>query len=184
MFEWKGPMLHAKTAVCDGRWARVGSTNLNVASWLSNYELDVATADPGFAGEMEDMFLSDLENSTELVLAGKRLRSAEPRPRPQRVPRKVRGSAGRAAAGALRVGNTVSAAISERRTLEGGERRMVFFGGLALGVLSALWALFPHVLAVPVAILCGWLALSLLWKAWRLRKAAAARPPGVAAHDA
>jgi cardiolipin synthase len=172
VFEWKGPMLHAKTAVCDGRWARVGSTNLNIASWLSNYELDVATADPGFAGEMEDMFLSDLENSTELVLAGKRLRSAAPRPRPQRVPRKVRGSAGRAAAGALRVGNTVSAAISERRTLEGGERRMVFFGGLALGVLSALWALFPPVLAVPVAVLCGWLALSLLWKAWRL-----GRPP-------
>ena len=32
VFEWKGPMLHAKTAVCDGRWARVGSTNLNIAS--------------------------------------------------------------------------------------------------------------------------------------------------------
>jgi len=28
VFEWKGPMLHAKTAVCDGQWARVGSTNL------------------------------------------------------------------------------------------------------------------------------------------------------------
>ena len=45
---------------------------------------------------------------------------------------------------------------------------MVFFGGLALAVVSALWALFPHVLGVPVAVLCGWLALSLLWKAWRL----------------
>jgi len=29
VFEWKGSMLHAKTAVADGRWARVGSTNLN-----------------------------------------------------------------------------------------------------------------------------------------------------------
>jgi cardiolipin synthase A/B len=34
VFEWNGPMLHAKTAVVDGRWARVGSSNLNVASWM------------------------------------------------------------------------------------------------------------------------------------------------------
>jgi cardiolipin synthase A/B len=34
VFEWNGPMLHAKTAVADGRWARVGSSNLNVASWM------------------------------------------------------------------------------------------------------------------------------------------------------
>ena len=36
VFEWNGPMIHAKTAVADGRWSRVGSTNLNIASWLSN----------------------------------------------------------------------------------------------------------------------------------------------------
>ena len=34
VFEWNGPMLHAKTAVADARWARVGSTNLNPASWI------------------------------------------------------------------------------------------------------------------------------------------------------
>ena len=28
VFEWNGSMLHAKTAVADGQWARVGSTNL------------------------------------------------------------------------------------------------------------------------------------------------------------
>ena len=28
VFEWNGSMLHAKTAVADGKWARVGSTNL------------------------------------------------------------------------------------------------------------------------------------------------------------
>jgi cardiolipin synthase A/B len=177
IFEWKGPMVHAKTAICDGLFARVGSTNLNVASWLSNFELDVAVEDPGFARQMEDMFLSDLENSTELVLAGRRLRSSAPRPRGQRLPRKARGSAGRAAAGALRVSNTVSAAISDRRTLEGGERRAVFLGGLVLLVFSVLWALFPRVLAVPVSLVLGWLSLSLLWKAWRLRKRAPAAGP-------
>jgi len=172
VFEWKGPMLHAKTAVCDGRWARVGSTNLNVVSWLGNYELDVALEDARFAGNMEEMYLADLENSTELVLSGKRMRSAVPRAPGKRVPRRVRGSAGRAAAGALRVGNTVTAAISERRTLESGERRMVFLGGLALLVVAVLWGFFPRVLGIPVAVILSWLGLSLLWKAWRLR-----RPP-------
>jgi cardiolipin synthase len=36
VFEWTGSMLHAKTAVADRRWARVGSTNLNFASFLAN----------------------------------------------------------------------------------------------------------------------------------------------------
>jgi len=121
---------------------------------------------------MEEMYLADLENSTELVLSGKRMRSAVPRPPGKRVPRRVRGSAGRAAAGALRVGNTVTAAISERRTLESGERRMVFLGGLALLVVAVLWGFFPRVVGIPVAVILSWLGLSLLWKAWRLR-----RPP-------
>lgn len=45
VFEWNGPMMRAKTAVADGMWARVGSTNLNIASWMGNYELDVAIED-------------------------------------------------------------------------------------------------------------------------------------------
>jgi len=172
VYEWKGPMLHAKTAVCDGRWARVGSTNLNIVSWLGNYELDVALEDARFAGQMEEMYLADLENSTELVLSGRRMRSAVPRPRGQRMPRRMRGSAGRAAAGALRVSNTVTAAISERRTLESGERRMVFLGGLALLAIAALWAIFPRILGIPLAVLLAWLGLSLLKKAWGLRRPA------------
>ena len=42
VFEWNGSMLHAKTAVADGRWARVGSSNLNLASWIGNCEIDLA----------------------------------------------------------------------------------------------------------------------------------------------
>ena len=49
IFEWNGAMLHAKTAVADGRWSRVGSTNLNLASWMTNYELDVVVEDEVFA---------------------------------------------------------------------------------------------------------------------------------------
>ena len=61
IFEWNGSMLHAKTAVADGRWARVGSSNLNLSSWLANWELDVAVEDERFAREMERVYEEDLD---------------------------------------------------------------------------------------------------------------------------
>ena len=48
IFEWNGVMIHAKTAVADGQWARVGSTNANITSWFGNWELDVAIEDEKF----------------------------------------------------------------------------------------------------------------------------------------
>ncbi|HWP98970.1 MAG TPA: phospholipase D-like domain-containing protein, partial [Vicinamibacterales bacterium] len=91
VFEWNGSMLHAKTAVADGQWARVGSTNLNPASWIGNWELDVAIEDEGFAREMEAMYLEDLEHATEIVLSPRRrvLRAGErERRRVRRRPRR------------------------------------------------------------------------------------------------
>src|SRR5688572_8421990 len=55
VFDWNGTMLHAKTAVAEGRWARVGSTNLNLASWLGNCELDAVIEDTDFATQMEEV---------------------------------------------------------------------------------------------------------------------------------
>ena len=78
IFEWNGTMVHAKTAIADSRWARIGSTNLNVNSWLGNWELDVALEDRGVATTLESHFLEDLERSTEIVLQTYRL-SARPR---------------------------------------------------------------------------------------------------------
>ena len=49
IFEWNGAMMHAKTAVADCHWARVGSSNLNLASWIGNYELDIAVDNEAFA---------------------------------------------------------------------------------------------------------------------------------------
>ena len=72
IFEWNGTMLHAKTAVADGRWARVGSTNLNIASWFGNCELDAVVEDDRFAAQMEEMYLQDLTNATEVVLDEKK----------------------------------------------------------------------------------------------------------------
>src|SRR5262249_7286560 len=72
VYEWNGPMVHAKTAVADGRWARIGSTNLNPMSWVSNWELDVVIEDHRIGEQMEQMFLEDLGNATEMVLTAKR----------------------------------------------------------------------------------------------------------------
>ncbi|MFO0623431.1 MAG: phospholipase D-like domain-containing protein [Polyangia bacterium] len=74
IFEWQGPMLHAKTTVVDGKWCRVGSSNLNLASLLTNWELDVVVEHESFGRAAEQMFLRDLKNSRELHLRSRRTR--------------------------------------------------------------------------------------------------------------
>ncbi len=68
LFEWEGPMIHAKTSVADGVWSRIGSSNLNLASLLGNWELDLAILDRQLGAEMEAIFLEDLNSSEEIVL--------------------------------------------------------------------------------------------------------------------
>lgn len=68
VFEWSGPMLHAKTSVTDGRWVRIGSTNLNWSSLLRNWELDVIIEDPAAAAEFERVFRRDLTRSAEVQI--------------------------------------------------------------------------------------------------------------------
>lgn len=166
VFEWNGSMLHAKTAVADGRWARVGSTNLNIASWLGNYELDVTIEDERFGAMMQQVYEGDLAHATEIVLASRnRVRAAAPRPAVRRG-----GSASRAAAGALRLGNSVSAAITNRRVLGPAEAGTMAKVGVVLLVLATVAVLWPLAVAVPAAVLGAWLALALLAKAWRLRR--------------
>ncbi len=181
VFEWNGSMMHAKTAVADGQWARVGSTNLNVASWLGNCELDVAIEDQAIAQEMEAMYLEDLQNATEIVLDARRKVRAPPR-HPGRHPFVAggRGSAGRAAAGALRIGNVLGAAFTNRRELEPVEARIMLTAGMALLALAALCWFFPRLVLYPLVAILGWIALALLYKGWALRRTeqAAARASG------
>jgi cardiolipin synthase len=182
VFEWKGSMLHAKTAVADGRWARIGSSNLNVASWVGNYELDAVIEHEPTALAMEQMYLKDLENATEIVL--------KPRSRPWRpelVGDRERardgggterdgvglsatgGSASRAAAGVLRVGRAVGAALTEQRVLAHTEARVVAIVGVLLTIIATVGILWPLVIAIPVAILLLWMAISLFFRAHALR---------------
>ena len=172
VFEWNGPMMHAKTAVADGHWGRVGSTNLNVASWISNWELDVIVEDDGLGRAMEQMYEADLAHSTEIVLGAGRLRGRRVRPIAP-VARHVRrgtGSGPRAAAGAVRIGYQIGAVVTARRTLGPAEAALAGRAGVVLLVLAVVTLFFPLVTAVPVAVVAAWVGLSLLGRAWRLRR--------------
>lgn len=169
VYEWNGPMIHAKTAVADGRWARVGSSNLNLASWITNWELDAVVEDQNFGEQMEHMFLLDLKHSTEVVLTARRKVSAPSKPRIRRLRAKIDTmSSGRAAAGAVRISNAVGAAIANRRVLSPAEARIMFSGGLLLSLLSVVFVLWPRVLSIPLAIFGLWMAVSLFIKAFAL----------------
>ncbi len=169
VFEWNGSMLHAKTAVADDNWARVGSTNLNIASWLANYELDVAIEHEGVAAQMSEMYERDIERATEIVLNRRnRVRAAPDAPARPRERRALSGSATRAAAGALSVGAAVGAALTNRRLLGPAEASFVgtvAFILLAVAVLAVLW---PPVLAFPIALLFAWAGIVMLLRAHRL----------------
>jgi cardiolipin synthase len=167
VFEWNGPMLHAKTAVADGRWARVGSTNLNPASWLGNWELDVAVEDADFARAMEAMYEDDLRHSTEIVIGQqRRVRAAS-----ARGTRPVRRGSRRAAAGAIGVGSTIGAAITNRRLLGPAEARVLATSGVMMVVCAAAILWWPKAAAFPLAAAAIWIALSLIVKAWKLHRA-------------
>lgn len=170
IFEWNGTMMHAKTAVADDDWARVGSTNLNLASWFGNYELDAFVEDDDFARQMQEMYLQDLANATEVVLTARRKVSVpgEPRGRHLSIVR-GRGSAGRAAAGALRIGNAIGAAFTNRRILEPIEARIMLGAGACLVAIAILLALFPRAFAYPLAVVLSWMAVALIFRGYKLR---------------
>jgi cardiolipin synthase len=171
VFEWNGTMLHAKTAVADSKWGRVGSTNLNVASWFGNLELDVVIEDESFARQMDQMYLKDLENATEIVLDSQRkIRAPNEPAHPHPPMTSGGGSAGRAAAGALRISNTVGAAFTNRRVLEPVEARIMLTAGSLLLLLAVLFALFPRVFVYPLVVVLVWIALALLYRGYRLSR--------------
>jgi cardiolipin synthase len=169
VFEWNGSMLHAKTAVADGRWARVGSTNLNITSWLGNRELDVIIEDEPFAKQMETMFEDDLGHATEIVLDARNRVRAPSSASGRRPLISSRGSSGgRAVAGAFRIGSTVSAAVTDRRVLEPIEAHIALLAGAALAGLAVFAFQFPRGLAYPVGILAIWPAVALVVRGVKL----------------
>jgi len=196
IFEWNGTMVHAKTAVADSRWARVGSSNLNIQSWLGNWELDVAIEDEAFARQMEQAYLQDLQNATEVVLTDERVQRV-PAPSPPRSTERANpfGRQGRSArtrraatAGALRMGRTFGAALTARRAVGAAEAVTLIWGIVLIAALGAVGLQWPRGLAYPLGVLFLWIAVSWTIQAirlWPLRRrqqapeAAPKRPAGV-----
>jgi cardiolipin synthase A/B len=154
IFEYGGPMIHAKTLVADGWWSKVGSTNLNVASLVANWEIDLVAEDIGFAAQMEELFEEDLSNAREVLLAGS---AAHPRVRPERpiqfsdrdARRGVAGSGSGGSATILRVGST--ALQKSGYPLETHEHALAAAASGALLGASLLSLRFPRFLAWPLA---------------------------------
>jgi cardiolipin synthase len=167
IYEWDGPMLHAKTMVADGRWVRIGTSNLNASSLLGNYEVDVLIEDVAFAREVESLFRRDLDQSLEVerrVRGHGRLQQVLPTglqrrrsgPVPVAHPRSPRQFRGRAAVAA--------------RTLISAARRSVYGPlSLILVTLGTLFLFLPRTTAYAFGVVCVWLALAAGVEAFRRR---------------
>jgi cardiolipin synthase len=68
IYIYGGEILHAKTAVFDGVWSIIGSTNLDFQSLRRNDEGNVGILDEDFGGQMCDTFDEDLKNSERVDL--------------------------------------------------------------------------------------------------------------------
>ena len=65
-------------------------------------------------------------------------------------------------AGALCVGNTVAAAITNTRVLESVEANIALTAGALLAVLAVASVTYPRALAYPVGVFAAWLAAAVL----------------------
>ena len=175
IFEWNGSMMHAKTAVADSQWARIGSTNLNLNSWVGNWELDVAIEDRDVAHTLEAHYEEDLTKSTE-ILSVRSERSSRLRqghgaagPAPSTRPVLRRDHARRVARRALRtasgVSHAISAAVMGSRQLEAWESAPLMTLGLILLALTVVGLWKPLVLAIPFGAASLWIGLSFLAQA-------------------
>jgi cardiolipin synthase len=68
IFERHDAILHSKTALVDGVWATVGSTNLDWRSFLHNHELNVVILGTAFGSQLQAMFDQDLAASDAIIL--------------------------------------------------------------------------------------------------------------------
>lgn len=75
IFEFPGPMMHAKAGVIDGTWATIGSFNLDRRSMLHNLEAGLVVLDHDFARTLEQQFERDIAQCREITLAQWRARS-------------------------------------------------------------------------------------------------------------
>ncbi len=68
LYEYQPSMLHAKTAVIDGIWTTIGSSNLDMVTSKRNLEINGVILDHDTGEEMKDIFFEDLEACKEITL--------------------------------------------------------------------------------------------------------------------
>ncbi|WP_415757017.1 cardiolipin synthase [Pseudomonas sp. LT1P18] len=68
LYERRDALLHVKTAVIDGVWSTVGSTNLDWRSFVHNDEVNVVVLGTEFGKKMQAAFMADLAKSNEIKL--------------------------------------------------------------------------------------------------------------------
>ncbi len=177
IFEWQGPMMHAKTSVVDGVWSRVGSSNLNTASLMGNWELDVGILDVGFGRQLEGLFLADLASSTEIVLPGRPpvRRSLPGETAHEEAPLDPQGTLAermeqlraRQTQGRLTLASVVRArevlggALAGNRTLGREDRTLLGAVALVFLLVALMAALLPSMVGWIVAVFAGWTGLTL-----------------------
>jgi cardiolipin synthase A/B len=124
-----------------------------------------------FAHEMEEMYLQDLAKATEVVLDTRQRVVAPGEPRHSNpVLTSGGGGAGRAGAGAIRIGNVIGAALTNRRVLQPVESRIMLIAAVVLFIFAILFAIFPRLLAYPLVVLCLWVSLAFLYRSYKLRR--------------
>jgi len=184
LFEWQGPMIHAKTAVADGIWSRVGSSNLNSWSLLGNWEVDVGVLDADFGAQMEGLFLADLASAVEIVLPG-RLPSARRRMGEvvapttsldpegtvsERIQRELRAGivpgTGLRVADFVRAGSTFGDALAGLRPLGREDRTVLGLVAVILLPIAIFAAFFPVIAGWALALLLAWFGGVAAVRAW------------------
>jgi cardiolipin synthase len=68
IYERQNALLHAKTALIDGVWSTVGSTNLDWRSFLHNQEVNAVVLGKEFGQRMRAAFDDDLAQSKQVTL--------------------------------------------------------------------------------------------------------------------
>ncbi|MDT8368805.1 MAG: phospholipase D-like domain-containing protein [Longimicrobiales bacterium] len=184
LFEWQGPMIHAKTVVADGVWSRIGSSNLNAASLIGNWEIDFGVLDPGLAAQVEGLFLADLASSVEIVLPGRlpaddrllgevrtRTTSLDPQGSvSERIQRELRAGVvpgtGLRVADFVRAGSTFGDALAGRRRLGREDRTVLGLVAVLALPVAFLAALFPSGAGWTLAVILAWIGGVAAVRAW------------------
>ncbi len=68
IYERRDALLHAKTALIDGVWSTIGSTNLDWRSFLHNQEVNAVILGQEFGAQMQAMFDIDIAASSPITL--------------------------------------------------------------------------------------------------------------------